>query len=385
MAILKKDESAEYRTDTGWALRMARSVMKRRPTLSDKWSYDYGVVLLGFADLARETGDSGLRDYIRRSMEGLVEPDGSIPKYAAAECSLDNICNGRLFFPLYRWTGDARYRLAADRLREQLRRQPRTGEGAFWHKSIYPWQVWLDGLYMASPFYAQYISEYGDPAEFADVVRQFQVCYRHSRDARTGLLYHAWDERHAQFWCDPATGCSPHFWGRAMGWFLMALVDVLDFLPADHPGRPELIAMLREETEALMRVRDPATGVWYQVLDEGGRPGNYREASASCMICYAVAKGLRKGYLPEKWAPEVRRSWEGTVSQFVTVTAEGLINLNKCCQVAGLGGKDHRDGTFAYYISEPIVSNDCKGEGAFLQAGSELERPERTRREEGVL
>lgn len=364
----------EYKTHTDWARRMADSVIARRPALDDKWSYDYGVVLLGFEYLARGTGDTRLLDYVRRSMEGLVAPDGSIPSYTAAECNLDYICNGRLFFPLYRRTGDPRYRRAADRLREQLRVQPRTSEGAFWHKNIYPWQVWLDGLYMASPFYAQYISEFGDPSEFSDVVRQFRIAWRHTRDSRTGLLYHAWDERREQFWCGPATGCSPNFWGRSIGWFLMALADVLEILPAGHPERPELASMLGELTEAVMRVRDPATGVWFQVLDQGGRPGNYREASASCMICYAVAKGLRLGCLSEKWAAEVRRSWQGVIEQFVTVTSQGLVNLNKCCQVAGLGGKDRRDGTFAYYISEPVVANDLKGVGAFLQAGSELEQ-----------
>lgn len=364
----------DYRTDTDWSLRMARSVMRRRPVLADKWSYDYGVVFLGLEALAQRTGDARLTDYVQNSMERLVRPDGSIPLYSAADCNLDYVCNGRLFFPLYRLTGEKRYRLAADRLREQLRVQPRTSEGAFWHKNIYPWQVWLDGLYMASPFYAEYIAEYGDPAEFDDVTLQFKICRSHTRDPETGLLYHAWDEKRAQFWCSPETGCSPNFWGRSMGWFLMALTDVLDLLPKDHRDRPALTAMLQEGTEALMRVRDPAAGVWYQVLDQGDRPGNYLEASASCMICRAVAKGLRKGWLPEKWVPEVRRSWEGVLTQFVTVTSEGLVNLNKCCQVAGLGGKDRRDGTFAYYISEPVISNDLKGVGAFLQAGAELEK-----------
>lgn len=368
-----KVKTPHMHTQEDWAARMARSVMARRDTLGDKWSYDYGVVLKGFEFLWRRTGETAYLDYIRRSMEELVRPDGCIPGYTGDECNLDYVCNGKLCLFLAAQTGDPRYRKAADRLREQLRTQPRTSEGGFWHKNIYPWQVWLDGLYMAAPFYAQYIAEFGDPSEFDDVVRQFRVCWRHTRDARTGLLYHAWDERRAQFWCDPATGCSPHFWGRSMGWFGMALVDTLDFLPAAHPGRPELIDMLRQWTEALMRVRDPATGVWYQVLDEGGRPGNYLEASASAMICRAVAKGLRKGYLPETWSPALRRSWQGVIGQFVTVTAGGLVNLNKCCQVAGLGGKDRRDGSFAYYISEPIIANDLKGVGAFIQAAVEME------------
>ncbi|NGZ74312.1 glycosyl hydrolase family 88 [Saccharibacillus sp. VR-M41] len=361
------------------SIRTAESIMERSPLLhlcnghNGKWSYDYGVVLRGFEALWRRTGEERYFRYIRKQMDHFVGEDGSILGYSPEEYNIDHINNGKLLFALHEETGEEKYRLAADRLRGQLEHHPRTSEGAFWHKQIYPYQIWLDGLYMGAPFYLQYQLAFAGGAGLEDVTRQFLLCERHTRDAKTGLLYHAWDEKKVQPWCDPETGLSPHFWGRSLGWFAMALVDVLELLPGGQADGPELRRILTDTLTALRRYQDEASGVWYQIVDCGDRKGNYLEASASSMIAYATAKGIRLGALDESWRQMLDRAFRGIVDEFVLETKEGWINLNKNCQVAGLGGADRRDGTFAYYISEPIVTNDQKGLGAFLQACVEYE------------
>lgn len=367
--------STVYDVDTiqNWAAQMSDSVMKRTPELKHKWEYDNGVIFKGMELVYELTQDRKYLDYIRTNMDFFIEESGGIRGYRVDEYNIDHVNNGKLLFPLYRETGAERYRQAADLLRQQLMKHPRTSEGAFWHKQIYPYQIWLDGLYMGAPFYAEYIREFADIKDYSDVTQQFKLCYQHTRDAQTGLLYHAWDEKKEQPWCDPTTGLSKNFWGRSMGWFVMALVDVLDILPEDQEDRATIIQMLSETMEALMKVQDQASGVFYQVLNLPDAKGNYLEASASCMILYAVAKGLRKGYLPERYQVKAEQIRKGIIEEFITITEEGLINLNKTCQVAGLGGKDKRDGTYAYYISEPIICNDPKGIGAFILAMAEAE------------
>lgn len=360
--------NSQQNTPMMWAIQMADSVMRRPLPLAEKWAYEHGVIFKGFLDLWHVSGDSKYFDAVKDYIDGFVDARGMIQKYNPADYNIDNINNGKLLFDLYRETGDERYRQAADSLREQLRNHPRTSEGAFWHKLIYPYQIWLDGLYMGVPFYAQYIREFGDEAEFDDVTRQFIICEKHTKDAKTGLLYHGYDEKREQFWCDPVTGLSRCFWGRAMGWYLMGLVDTLDFLPETHRDRPRLIEILNGLIEALAKVRDRATGLWYQVLDCGDRKGNYLEASASCMMTYAIAKSVRKGYVAAHWAEIAEKAYRGIIEEFILVTDEGLVNLYKNCQVAGLGGPNRRDGSYAYYLSEPIVTNDGKGVGAFIQA-----------------
>ncbi len=367
--------STVYDVDTiqNWAAQMSDSVIKRNPELKHKWEYDNGVIFKGMELVYALTQDRKYLDYILTNMDFFIEESGGIRSYRVDEYNIDHVNNGKLLFPLYRETGEERYRQAADLLRQQLMKHPRTSEGAFWHKQIYPYQIWLDGLYMGAPFYAEYIREFADIKDYSDVTQQFKLCYQHTRDAQTGLLYHAWDEKKEQPWCDPTTGLSKNFWGRSMGWFVMALVDVLDILPEDQEDRATIIQMLSETMEALMKVQDQASGVFYQVLNLPDAKGNYLEASASCMILYAVAKGLRKGYLPERYQVKAEQIRKGIIEEFITITEEGLINLNKTCQVAGLGGKDKRDGTYAYYISEPIICNDPKGIGTFILAMAEAE------------
>jgi unsaturated rhamnogalacturonyl hydrolase len=357
-----------------WSVRMAESAMRRHPVVSTRWDYTAGLVLLAIDRLARETGDARYAKYVQENMDRFIAPDGSIRTYDAREHNLDQINQGRLLFPLYARTHDDRYRKAALLLREQLREQPRTSEGGFWHKQIYPNQMWLDGLYMAEPFYAEFARTFGDTAAFSDVARQFLLAARHTRDARTGLFYHAWDAARQQPWADSSTGQSPNFWGRAVGWYLMAAVDVLDDLPATHPDRAALVAVLRDLADAVAKVQDPVTGLWYQVLDQPSRAGNYLEASASSMFVYALAKGVRLGVLDPRFRGVAERGFAGLVTHMVTRDADGMVSLQGICQVAGLGGKARRDGSFAYYVSEPVVANDHKGVGAFILASLELGR-----------
>jgi unsaturated rhamnogalacturonyl hydrolase len=276
-------------------------------------------------------------------------------------------------FRLYDETGDERYKQAAFLLREQLRRQPRISEGGFWHKQIYPHQMWLDGIYMGGPFYAEFAKTFGEPEGFDDVAHQIILVESHTRDPQTGLLYHGWDESREQKWADPETGCSPNFWGRAIGWYAMAIPDVLDHLPEDHPKREKIIAIFSDTIEAISAVQDQSTGLWYQVLDQGGREGNYLEASASCMFVYGIVKGVRKGYISTEFLDVAERGYAGILEQFIQVDDQDMVNLNQICSVAGLGGKPYRDGSYEYYISEKVVTNDYKGVGPFVLASVEIE------------
>ncbi len=348
--------------------------MKRRPILSDDWSYGPGVVLKGIEQVWLDTGNRKYLEYIKRNVEQFVKPDGDIRTYNLQDYNLDQINTGKLFFQLYQVTGDERYQQALHLLMKQLKTQPRTREGGFWHKKIYPYQMWLDGIYMAAPFYVQYADRFAEPGGFDDAAHQILLIGRHTRDPRTGLYYHAWDESKMQKWANPQTGCSPHFWGRAMGWYAMAIVDVLDFLPASHRARDRIVTIFERMIHSLTLVQDTDTGLWYQVLDRGGCGGNYSEASASCMFVYAMAKGIRKGYLAPKYLEAAQRGYAGIIEHLVEVDEHGQVNLTRICAVAGLGGEQQRDGSYEYYIGEPVEANDHKGVGAFLLAGAEMER-----------
>lgn len=359
-------------TTDAWSVRTAESVMERSPILMDRWHYEVGVMLKAFEYLYEQTGDERYWDYVRTNMDTFIEPDGAIRTYDMEDYNLDQINAGKLLFPLYEATGDERYRRAIDTLRTQLRLHPRTSEGGFWHKQIYPYQLWLDGVYMAGPFLTEYGVTFDDPEAVDEVVHEILLVARYTRDPATGLMYHGWDEQREQVWADSVTGLSSHFWGRAMGWYAMALVDVLDLLPESHPDRGEVVRILQDLADAVEGVQDPVTGTWWQVLDKANYEGNYLEASASGMFVYALAKGVRLGYLDPKYRAVAERGYEGMLDAFVTVE-EGLVDLNQICSVAGLGGKDQRDGSFAYYISEPISTNDPKGVGPFIMASLEIE------------
>ncbi|WP_207512499.1 glycoside hydrolase family 88/105 protein [Longitalea luteola] len=360
-----------------WSQGMAASVMSwwndAEAQKPGRWSYDMGVVLKGMEALWKATGDASYFKYIQKSMDAWVDEEGNIRNYEADEYNIDHVNNGKLLLLLYRVTEKPKYKKAAEHLRAQLQTHPRTKQGGFWHKKIYPWQVWLDGLYMGQPFYAEYAMLFGEDTVFNDITRQFANIERNTRDPKTGLLYHGWDESKEQQWANKQTGTSPHFWGRALGWYGMAMVDVLDYFPANHPGRDTIIGILNRFTKAVTKVQDAKTGLWYDIVDLPTRPKNYLEASASAMLVYTMAKGVRKGYLPASYWANAQKGYAGILKTFVDRNAEGQVQLKGTVKVSGLGGNPYRDGSFEYYMREPVIVNDWKGIGAYLLAGAEME------------
>ena len=362
-----------------WSTRMADSELARhRDSLiyggsnpDAKWTYTTGLFLKALSDLDAATGKAKYEAYIKKVIDSFVAEDGSIKTYKISDFNLDKINSGRILLTLYAQSGEEKYRKAADLLYEQLQKQPRTAEGGFWHKERYPWQMWLDGIYMSAPFYTGYAQMFNIPEGFDDVVKQITLIDGHTRDPETGLRYHAWDASNKQAWADPVTGCSPHFWGRADGWFSMALVDVLDYLPADHPGRKQIVYILNDLLKSLAKYQDE-NGLWFQVLDMGREPGNYEETSCSAMFVYSFAKAVRKAYVDSSYIQTARRGYDGLVSHMLTEDPNGLVSLRNICSVAGLGGDPYRDGSYKYYISEPVVANDIKGVAPFIMAGVEL-------------
>ncbi len=338
-----------------------------------RWSYDQGVILKGIEGIWNATGDGKYYNYIQKSMDYYVGDDGAIKGYRPDEFNIDHVNNGKLLLLLYRVTGKEKYKMAVDLLRDQLRHHPRTSEGGFWHKKVYPNQMWLDGLYMGEPFYAEYAMVFHEDTAFNDIANQFILMEKHARDPKTGLLYHGWDESKQQKWANKGTGVSPNFWARSLGWYGMALVDALDFFPLNHPKRAELINILNRLSKAVVGVQDAKSGLWYDVPDKASTPKNYKEASASCMLVYTLAKGVRMGYLPSSYLQNAKKGYDGILNEFIEVDGNGQVNLKGTVAVSGLGGNPYRDGSFEYYMSEPVIVNDPKGMGAFINCANEME------------
>lgn len=363
-----------------WSQRVANSTIARwpagrflAPNAKWGWNYELGVLLNGMDAAWYSTADGKDYHYIQHAIDQLITPDGAIPTYNPSAKALDNIALGPQLLMLYRVTRKKKYYEAATLLRRQLATQPRNASGGFWHKQKYPDQMWLDGLYMAEPFYAEYASLFHQPQDFADITRQFVLMDQHARSPKTGLLYHGWDESKKQPWANKTTGDSHIFWARGMGWYMMALVDTLPYYPEDDPGRAKLLAILNQTASALVRVQDPKTGLWYQVLDKPGAPGNYFESSADCMFVYALQKGVRLGYLPRHYSQNASHAWHEILTHFVQTGSGGAVTITGTVKAIGLGGKASRDGSYAYYVHSPVVSNDPKGVGAFLLAATEME------------
>jgi len=339
-----------------------------------KWNYTTGLELKAMLDAAPEEAFG----YVDAWYDAIIDSAGVIYKYKKSNYSTDHVCPGRTLFALYDMTGKEKYKAAMDSLYSQLLNQPRTPEGGFWHKAIYPQQMWLDGLYMAQPFYAEYTLRYVQDslqrqANLDDIALQFQTVYDHTLDPATGLLRHAWDSSHSMFWCNPETGQSDHAWGRATGWYLMALVDVIEILPAGEQ-KDALVRILNSCFHALPLYADQASGMWFQVLDRPYAEGNYLEATASVMIVYAMLKGTRLGVLEGVSRTDACARYKEMLKSFVRVDEDGLVNLDHCCEVAGLGGKQNRRGDYDYYIHEPVRSNDPKGIGPLIWAALEYEK-----------
>lgn len=360
--------------------KMAATVMKLwkdsmnvKPGKPENWTYEQGVMLEGITKVWQRTADRRYFDYVQKSMDRFLTRDGAIKTYNSTDYNIDNIKNGTLLLMLYKVTEQPKYLKAATLLWDQLKKQPRTKEGGFWHKNIYPSQMWLDGLYMGQPFYTEYAVLVNDEQAFDDIANQFIYMEKHARDVKTGLLYHGWDESKSQKWANQNTGTSPNFWARAMGWYGMALVDVLDNFPDNHPKKAVLISILTRFATAVKKAQDARSGLWYQILDKPSGKGNYHEASASSMFVYALAKGVRQGYLSPTYSAFVQKGFAAIKKQFITTDDAGLVSLNGTVSVGGLGGNPYRDGSYAYYMSEKVIKNDPKGVGAFILASNEME------------
>lgn len=336
-----------------------------------KWSYDLGVFFEGMAGIYERTHDKKYIDYMEHIMGLFVQPDGEIDRYTLKSYNIDHVKNGSTLLFLYQQTGEEKYKIAASHLREQLKTHPRTKEGGFWHKKVYPYQMWLDGIYMGQPFYAEWSAIFNEPQSFDDIANQFILLNQHARDPKTGLLYHGWDESKEQQWANKETGTSPNFWGRAMGWYGIALVDVLDHFPNEHPKRKALEEILNQYAVAISKVQ-ATNGLWYQVLDNQNSKGNYPEASASNMFVYTLAKGVRLGVLPKSCLSVAQKGFAGIKRTFLERDSAGLLHLNGTVQVSGLGGKPYRSGSYEYYLSEPVIQDDPKGMGAFIMAANEM-------------
>jgi rhamnogalacturonyl hydrolase YesR len=334
-----------------------------------RWSYTTGLLAQAMDDLSSATGDPKFAQWGKATLDSYVGDDGVIQTYRPDEFNIDHVNSGKMLLRYLERTNDDKYRVAAESIRQQLRDHPRTSEGAFWHKQRYPWQLWLDGVYMGMPFLAHHATMEGDEHGFEEAFAEAKITHRRLRDPESGLYYHAWDERAEQVWADSETGLSAFFWSRGMGWYAMALVDLLDFVPDERTDiREPMVAIIRELADALLAHR--VEGVWYQITDQPDATGNYLEASGSSMFVYMLAKAINKGYLDDGYRDATAESYRRLVEEFISVSADGAVSLKNVCQVAGLGYG--RDGSYRYYMSEPVVNNDPKGVGPFIMAGIEI-------------
>ena len=337
------------------------------------WNYIDGCMLTALMEMETITGDARYSQFVQDCVDHFVGEDGSIRTFKPEACNLDDINEGRVLFALYQRTGNEKYRKAADFLRMQLDKQPRTQEGNFWHKAIYPNQVWLDGIYMAQPFYALHEKHFGS-GSYSDTVGQIKNVRAKMFSEEKKLYVHGYDASKTAFWADPDTGCSQNFWLRSLGWFAVALADLLDILP-NGQERDDLAAVFGELMVSVARYADGETGLYWQVPDQGGREGNYLETSGSAMMAYAMLKGARLGVLDSEYAVLGKKTFDGIMEKYLSFTQDGL-NLGGICLVAGLGPENNRrrDGSYEYYISEPVVENDAKGVAPFVLAYTEIKR-----------
>lgn len=367
-----------------WSVRMVESEMIRcpegwqldfQPKL--KWDYCHGLELQAFLDVYDTYNDKRLFDYALAYADTMVNADGTIKTYKLEEYNIDRLNSGKFMFRIYDQTKEEKYKKAIDLLRSQLETHPRNPDGGFWHKKIYPNQMWLDGLYMGAPFYAEYAFRHTRPQDYADVVKQFMLAARHTYDPTNGLYRHATDVSRREKWADPVTGQSAHSWGRAMGWYAMALVDALEFIPKHEAGRDSMLVILNNVANQIKRIQDKKTGLWYQVLDRSGDEGNYLESSCSTMFVFALFKAVRNEYIDKSFLDVAIKGYKGILNNLIEVDKEGVVSITSACAVAGLGGKNYRMGDYTYYINEPIRNNDPKAVGPFIMASLEWERLQR--------
>lgn len=351
----------------------AWNIEKMREGKPANWNYIDGCMITALLSMSEITGDSRYYDFAESFINDFVSEDGTIRTYEPEKYSLDDVNEGRVLFALYQKTGKEKYRLAAEKQREQLLHQPRTYEGNFWHKQIYPNQVWLDGIYMAQPFLALYEKNFGT-GDYSDTVNQIETVRKRMFSEEKHLYFHGYDAEKVMFWADPETGCSKNFWLRALGWFSVAMADLLEIIP-EGEYHDRILPIFKELMSNIRDYADPETGMYWQVVDQAGREGNYLETSGSCMIAYAMLKGARMGFLNSDYADAGLKTFNGIVDRYLSFTDDKL-NLGGICLVAGLGPDNNRrrDGSYEYYISEPIVENDAKGVAPFLLCYTEIMR-----------
>ncbi len=336
------------------------------------WNYEDGCVLMGAQYLYEATGEDRYLDCVRIFMDRYIGEDGSIRHYVPTDFNLDKVNNGKSLFFLYKVTGEEKYKKALDLIMSQLRDHPRTECGSFWHKQIYPYQIWLDGLYMAQPLYMQYETMFNGGENYNDITNQFKNARKYLFDDKTRLYYHAYDEKKQMKWADKETGCSHNFWLRSIGWYLMALVDCCELVPEESFEHYKTYAELfKEAVKGILQYQDPETKLFLQLVNMPEVEGNYLETSGSTMVAYAIMKACRLGILQaEKYRRIGEDIWNGILKEKL-VMEDGRPHLTGICLVAGLGPKDERDGSVEYYLSEPIVSDEEKGAGVLMMAYSE--------------
>ncbi len=395
---------APYEHYSEW---LTYSEMKRVPksflldfSKSPKWSYVMGIELEGMLDTYLTYGGDDILKYCQEYTDTMINEKGNIRGYDLLEYNLDNIRTGHFVTRMYNLYPEAKNKLAINTMMKQLQNQPRTiADKVFWHKAIYAYQVWLDGIFMGLPFRCLTASTQLKPKDaikiYDDAVNQLKITYERTLDPNTGLNRHAYDETRAAFWSNQETGLSQHCWGRAQGWYSMALIEVLDALPEDYSRRGEVLDLLQKDLDAVIKWQDQESGTWYQVMDAPGREGNYLESTCSSMFAYVLLKAYNKGYLGTKYRDAGIKAYQGIIKNFIRVNADKTISLTQCCSVAGLGPAatpqviaamkkinpkgsvkedKHRDGSYAYYLSEPIRDNDAKGVGPFIWASLEIEK-----------
>ena len=366
-----------------YSIKVAEAIMSRYDSIVhhmdhlDKrtsWQYDYALLAEAIGKLERYTNNPVYGEYMKDFFDYYVDSVGNIRYYKLEEYNLDKIRPAVPLFSLYEETGDSCYANALHLEIKQLETHPRTAERGYWHKKIYPNQVWLDGIYMGAPFYAEYAFRNNQVDDYADVINQFLMAARHTYDPKNDVYRHACDVSRKERWADPVTGQSKHSWGRAMGWYAMAFVDALDFIPKHEAGRDSMLVIFNKIASQIKRLQDSKTGLWYQVLDKSGAPGNYLESSCSTMFVYSLFKGVRKGYIDKSYLEVAVKGYKGILDNFIEVDKNGVVSITKACAVAGLGGKVYRSGDYDYYINETIRNNDPKAVGPFILASLEWER-----------
>ncbi len=343
------------------------------------WNYIDGCMILALLETYQATGEKKYYEFADAFIDHRVGESGAIKGYDPEEYNIDNVNAGKTLFALYGMNGKEKYRRAIELIYGQVKNQPRTMEGNFWHKKIYPNQVWLDGMYMGQPFYMEYETKFNYKENYGDIFAQFANVIKHMRDEKTGLYYHGYDASKKAFWCNRETGLSENFWLRAIGWYSMALLDTLSKCEPGEEYRAEyenLKKVFVQLMDDMLRFQDES-GMWYQLPALAGRTSNYLETSGSAIMAYSLLKGVRLGFLPEQYRKPGIKAFNGICDRYLK-EKDGSLQLGGICLVAGLGpeGNLRRDGSFEYYMSEPVVENDAKGVGPLLLAYTELRRLE---------